>query len=366
MKAIVSKIELRDALSRVIPAVAIKPSTPVLAGIYLQAKGDSLTLRATNFDLDITTTIPATVEAEGETVTAGKALAPIAKKLGGDIVTLKTTGNDQLDIRSEAANFQLVTMDPSDFPTLRKFTDEVITFRVNSDTLKDLIRRTAFATAKDNGRPLFTGVNFTLNGTEIKAVGTNASRVAIAKGEILDAAEASMTISANDVRALQSALESDISIRCELDRAYVAFEFDNTSFVTRLIDGTFPPTDKIIPPSFTTVAEINRKELVGAIDRVQLITAGADYKALTLKFTNEGLELSATSSTVGNAVEHIDADVTGDDIELGINYQYLTDALKIFGSKIIKIGINQPLSLVMFTGEDDPDFIYIATPLRTH
>lgn len=365
MKAIVSKSDLRDALSRVIPAVAIKPSTPVLAGIYLQAENDDLTIRATNFELDITADIPANVEAEGKTVVTGKHFVQITNKLGGEIVTLATTDDNQLTIRSEAASFDILTMDADDFPAPTKLDEGGADFRISRDTLKNLIRRTAFAcAAKDSFRPIFMGVNFIVSDTEIKAVATNTTRIAIAKGTTFDPDKVNVIIRAADLRALQSAFSSDSIITCEFDKKYAAFVFEDTRFITRLIDGAFPPADKIIPPTFKTTAEVDKAELLAAVNRIQIIAAEADYRQVMFKFTDDGLELSSNSNSTGKAIEHLDANVSGDDIEIAFNYQYLVDALKTFDSKTIRIGMNEELTPAVFTGEDDEGFVYVATPLR--
>lgn len=365
MKAIVSKPDLRDALSRVISAVAIKPSTPVLAGIYLQAEGNELTLRATNFELDITAKISANVEAEGKTVAAGKTFGAIVNKLGGDIVTLATTDDNQLTIRSEAASFDILTMYADDFPAPTKLDEGGADFRISRDTLKNLIRRTAFACAsKDDGRAIFFGVNFVVSDNEIKAVATNTTRIAIAKGSTFDPDKVNVIIRATDLRALQSAFSSDSIITCEFDKKYAAFEFDGIRFVTRLIDGSFPSADKLIPPNFKTTAEVDKAELLAAVNRIQIIAAEADYRQVMFKFTDDGLELSSNSHSVGRAIEHIDANVSGDEIEIAFNYQYLVDALKTFDSKVITLSLNEELSPVMITGADDDGFTYIVTPLR--
>ena len=364
MKAIVSKTDLRDAIARIMPAVAVKPATPVLAGIYLQADAhSSLTLRATNFELDITAKIPANVEAEGKVVAAGKVFSSIVSKLGGEIITLVDADN-QLAIRSEAASFDILTMDAGDFPAPLKIDDE-ISFNMNKNALKNLIRRTTFAVGKDTTRPIFLGVNFAIEGTQLTAVGTNASRIAIVKDKIYDERSANVIIPAASLRALQSALDVEDNIAVALNKHHAAFKFDNIRFVTRLIDGTFPPFKSVIPATCATTAEVDTKDLLAAIDRIQIISAEDHDKTVMMKFTGDGLELSASSHSVGKAIEHVDADVTGSDLALGMNYQFLIDGLKIFDSQKIQIGMNEKLTPVMFTGKDDPDFIYIATPLRT-
>ena len=365
MKVTVSKAELRDAIARVTPAVAVKPSTPVLAGVYLQANDDStLTLRATNFSLDITAQIPANVEATGTTVAVSKFFSPIVNKLGGEIVTLEDSGN-ALKVKSDAASFELLTMDAYDFPTELKLSEDAAAFRIHRDAFKNSIRKTVFACSKDETRPVFTGVNFTLSGTSLLAKASNASRIALFSTKTYDAADASITVHANALRALQGALGVDSVVTCEFDSRHAAFSFDTTRFVTRLVDGNFPSTDKIISQNCATTAEVDLKELRTAIERMQVISADNEYNQIVMAFTQDGLAISASSDSIGKAIENVDANVTGSDATLAFNGVYILDALKAIDSPTVQFGMNDPHAPAKITGKDDADFVYVVTPLRT-
>lgn len=363
MKTIVSKSDLRDAVSHILPAVAVKPGTPILAGIYLRAEQSGLTLRATNFELDITAKIPANVEVEGECIATGKHLSAIVNKLGGDVVTL-IDENSQLTIRSEAASFDILTFDPGDFPKAPLINDAT-SFRIHRNDLRELIRRTVFACSKDQSRPVFTGVNFVLNGTTVTAVGTNTARIAIVTGKIFDEASANVVIPTATLNAIQFALDVNSVIDVEFDKSHAVFAFDNLRIITRFIDGTFPPANKVIPESCATTAEVDIAELRAAIDRIQIISSEHNDKKVDMAFTQDGLEISAISYNVGKAVEHVDADVKGDDLMIAFNYNYLLDVLKILDGKTCTFGMNQSLSPALIKGADE-DFVYVITPLRTH
>lgn len=364
MKVTVSKADLRDAISRITPAIAVKPSTPIIAGIYMKSENDKLTLRATNFSLDITTTIPANVETAGSVVATGKFFGQIANKLGGEIVTL-SDANNQLTIRSEAASFDILTMDASDFPTELKLSEDAAAFRIHCANLKDAIRKTVFACAKEDSRPVFTGVNFTLSGTSFSAKATNASRIAFFNSETFDAADASIIVPANALRALQSAFGTDPVVTCEFDSQHATFNFDNVRFVTRLISGNFPPADKIIPKNCATTAEVDVKELRTAIERMQVISADNEYNQISMAFTADGLAISASSNSIGKAIEHVDANVTGSDATIAFNSGYILDALKVIDSAEVQFGMNEPVAPAKITGKGDPNFAYVVTPLRT-
>lgn len=368
MKCTCSKDDLNGALSAVIKAVAVKPSTPVLAGIYLQAAGDSLELQATNFAISVVARVPANVEVEGATVVTGRVLAAVVQKFSGDIVTL-TNEKDAatLELRSEAASFELLSMDAEDFPRINRETS-LHSFRINKGALIRLINRTVFACAKDEGRPVFAGCFIDISGTAITFVATNTSRIAIARDVLSDSLDSlQFIVHAATLRNLLGMLyrAADAVVTVGFSGSEVTFSFDDIFLTSRIIDGAFPPYDKVIPASCATTADLDLRDLRAAVDRMQIIAREAEYQTLRFTFTQDGLELSSNSYTLGSSVEHLDSNVSGDDIELSLNFNFLIDALKAFDTEKVSFGMNQPLTPVKISPLGADDFTYIITPLRT-
>lgn len=361
MKVIVSKSDLQDAINAVTPAVAVKSSTPILGGVFFCAENSALTVRATNFQLDITAKIPANVESAGATVTTGKFLQPIVNKLSGEIVTLESA--DNLTVKSEAASFNLLTMDASDFP--KPASDQPTgSFRISGTALRKLITQTAFACGDDQTRPHFSGVHFTVDGTNIRAEGSDARRIAIANDTTFDSANADFIVPANTLKAFAPALVRQV-VTVDIFHSAVAFAFDNVHFLSRLVDGTFPPVDKIIPASTATSATVDATELKAALERVRVIAKETNYKTVACIFTQDGLEISSNEQNIGRVIEHVDADVSGAVINIAFNFNYLLDGLKAAGGDRIKFGLNGELEPAALKNPDDTDFLYIVTPLRT-
>lgn len=361
MKTIVSKADLQDAINAVIPAVAVKSSTPILGGVFFCAEKSALTVRATNFQLDITAKIPANVESAGCTVTSGKFLQPVVNKLSGEIVTLETA--DTLTVKSEAASFNLLTMDASDFPN-PACDQPTASFRISGTALRKLITQTAFACGDDMTRPVFTGVHFTVNGTQIRAVGTNTHRIAIANDSTFDSANADFIVPANTLKAFAPALLRQ-TVTIDIFPRAVAFSFDNVYFLSRLVDGSFPPVDKIIPASTATSATVDANELKAALERVRVIAKETDYKSVACFFTADGLEFSSNQQNIGRVIEHLDAEVSGADINIAFNFAYLLEGVKAADGDRVIFGLNGELEPAALNNPDDASFLYIVTPLRT-
>ena len=185
MKFTCAKNELKDALQVANRAVAVKPQTPILAGVYLRAEGSTLEMQANNFSLGIITKVAVNTEDAGEVVVVGKYFQEIVSKLPGETVTISHEhGESVVNIKSGSAAFNLLAMSAEDFPKVKS--QEVVTsFKIRSAALKNLIRRTVFASAsEDASRPIFTGCLFEINGNSITVAATNTHRIAIQKDTI--------------------------------------------------------------------------------------------------------------------------------------------------------------------------------------
>ncbi len=369
MKCTCSRADLNAALQAVSKAVAVKSATPILAGIYMLATGNNLELQATNFQLSVIAKIPANVESEGAIVVPGQTIPEIVRKLGGEIVTISNDNDTTAAvIKSDAAAFTIPTMEAEDFPKINP-DNPLTSFRIQLPALKNLINHTVFACSKDESRPAFTGCNVEISGTDIKFAATNTHRIAIAKEKIFDEISEPLNfiIPASTLYNIRSmlAISNDSIITIDYSGNDVAFRFDNFFVSSRLIDGTFPPYERAIPPSCATVAELNVADFTAAVDRISIISKSTEYNSILFKFTHDGLEISSSALDVGNGVEHVDVELEGPDLEIAFNFNYIMDVLKIAASKNIKVGMNQTLTPIDVREIGNDDFIYIVTPVRT-
>ncbi len=371
MKCTCSKDDLKSALQAVSKAVAEKPQTPVLAGIYLRAEDSMLEIQSTDFSLGIIAKIPANTEIEGELVVIGKKLTEISGKLSGEIVTITDEEEEAMaTLKSDAAKYSLLTMSVEDFPKVKEDQEFTNSFKIRAIALKNLIRCSTFACSKDkSGKPMYLGCSIQINGSEITFVGTNTNRIAIDKEEILDNSEDFQCIiparTLLDVSGMLDVKGNDKLVIVECSNRHVAFNFDNIFVSSRLIDGQFPPVEQVIPKSSDTVATIEVAEFREAIGRVELIARDTEYCTIKLAFSQDGLELSAIADNVGNFVEHVDAAVEGPDIEILVRVTYMIDVLKVFNEEKITIGMTKPLSAIKMCEIGNDNFVYVLMPTRS-
>ncbi len=369
MKLHCYKNDLVEALQFAIRAVAVNPMTPALAGIYLKAEGSVLEVQANNFSTGIIARIPANAENPGEVVVIGKSFQEFIGKMPDDTITISDEYNSNaLTIRAGGASINLLTLPVNDFPKV-KTPETNNSFRIRSVEMKDLIQKTAFAVAKDDSRPVFTGVYFEVKGDKITAVATNTHRLALTKAYLNETyGEFSFIVPADILRGVLMRLEQvgeEKFVEINYSTRYITFSFDNVFVNSRLIEGQFPAYDRVIPESFTTQATVDTVRFKKAIDLVSLMAKENEYNTVKFVFSKEMVEISSYSPETGTAAEYLEAVVEGDKLDISFNVDYMADFMRITKSKTLNIYFNDRHSPAKFTEPGDPYFVYVATPVRT-
>ena len=371
MKFSCYKSDLTEALQFVIRAVAVKPMTPILAGIYLKADGSMLELQANNFSTGIITRIPVNTEVPGETVVSGKRFQDFVRNMPDDTITFSDeNGGNTIVIESGGASVELLTMAAGDFPTV-KTPETDSSFKIRTTALKNLIRKTIFAVAggKEDKRPIFKGCCFEIKGDQISMIATNAHRLALAKEQLSENYEdCSFVVPADTLRGIMFRIDpSDIDnyVTINYSTRFLTFTFDNVFVNARLIEGQFPPYNKVIPSSSTTQVSVNTADFRNAVEFVSLMSKETEHNTVKFVFAGGGVEISSNSPEVGDAGQNIEAEIEGDDLEISFNGEYISDVLKVIDSERVNIALSDKFSPAAFTAPGNDKYIYIATPIRS-
>jgi len=365
-----SRKDLVEAFNTVSKAVSAKPQMPILSGIYMSAEGSTLELQANNFEMGIITRIPVNTEVPGQIVVTGKYLQEVVRKLSGDTVNISHDEVQHVaNIKSDTANFKLLSMSSEDFPKVKS--PEIFTsFSLKTITLKNLIRRTAYACATEESRPIYTGACLNINGNVVSMVATNTHRLAVEKETIDDNLEnLSFIIPSKTLWELFKMLDSSDpsnSVKIECSRKNICFTFDNIYLTSRLIDGQFPDYDKVVPKTTEITATVKTSEMMEAVDRVALISKETEYNSIRFVFSQDGINISSYSPDVGRAEEQISAKVEGPDIDISFNVKYIVDVLKVIDTEEFVVKLTKPLSPIDVREKDNDNFIYIVTPVRVN
>lgn len=380
MNISLSRSDLITALQIVSKGLSTKPQTPILSGLYLDAKDGSLELQSTNYELGFIVTIPAEVHAAGTAVLPGKYLTEVIRKLPAEEIRIDTEQTNALAvITSGTARFTLRTMETNDFPVLKRM-EGTLRFTIKDRTLAKLIKKSAFACLREeqrDRRPIFTGCQLEVEGKTVTLAATNVHRLAV-KSEQLEeeAGQIRVIIPAKFLeevtRTISGEIPSDIEIVCSYNQVSVSFE--NIYMTTRLIEGAFPDYRKVIPKEETarTQVTLSTAEFAAAVDRASLISRTDQYNIVKLEFERGLLHITSNSPEVGEAEETIEAKVEGYEATIAFNASYLIDAMKSLDSDTCILSLQganeqgQNLSPMTIREEADPDYIYVVTPVRTH
>ena len=380
MNISLSRSDLMTALQIVSKGLSTKPQTPILSGLYLDAKDGSLELQSTNYELGFIVTIPAEVHAAGTAVLPGKYLTEVIRKLPAEEIRIDTEQTNALAvITSGTARFTLRTMETSDFPVLKRM-EGTLRFTIKDRTLAKLIKKSAFACLREeqrDRRPIFTGCQLEVEGKTVTLAATNVHRLAV-KSEQLEeeAGQIRVIIPARFLeevtRTITGEVPTDILVTCSYNQ--VSMASGSIYMTSRLIEGAFPDYRRVIPTeeNIRTRVTLDAAVFASAVERASLIARTDQYNIVKLAFEPGLMRISSNSPEIGEAEETIPAEVTGEDVTIAFNASYLMDAVKSLDSDTFILslqganaqGLN--LSPITIREECDPNYIYVVTPVRTH
>ncbi|MDR3588727.1 MAG: DNA polymerase III subunit beta [Negativicutes bacterium] len=369
MKLSCQKDQLQHAVQTVQKAIATKTPLPILTGIYFEARENELQLQATDYEIGISCTISAAVEEPGAVVLSGKYFQEMVRRLPGETVNISSSQEDRtIKITSNNAQFNLLSLPPEEFPVLKPVSSENILL-VKDTVLRELIKKTVFACASDEARPIFTGGLLEVEDAEIRMVATNTHRLAL-KREKLDESKnnVKMIIPSKILNELARLLgnEDPQDVTLSWQKNQVGIAYDNVFINSRLIEGQFPDYKKVIPPTYSTTIKINTDQFLDAVERVSLLAREGEYNVVKFSFQKDSVIITSNNPDVGKAYETVPAEKNGNDVEIAFNAKYVSDILKNIDSQELLFSLNTSLSPAHLKPWDDDNYTYIITPVRTN
>lgn len=375
MKITCAKDQLNYAVQTVQKAVAAKATLPILAGIYLSAQNNKIELQATDYEIGISCSIDAQVDIPGQIVISGRYFQELVKRLPGELVEIASSTEDRtIKISAGTSQFNLLSLPAEEFPILKPLfdkSDNINTLIIKDNLLRDLIKKTVFACATEESRPIFTGALLESTETDVRMIATNTHRLALKKSILEKPSDNSNPLKIvipskvlNELaRLLTSELPVDVNICWEKNR--VAFRFENVYLESRIIEGQYPDYNRVIPPQFGTVASINTALFMDAVERVSLMAKDGEYNVIKFQFNEDEVIITSNNPDIGKAYETVPITTNGTEITIAFNAKYVTDILKNVGATELHFSLNTPLSPASIKPVNDDNYTYIITPVRT-
>lgn len=368
MKVTVTAGSLGQGLHVVSRAVSSRTTLPILNNVLMQTSEQGLQLTATNLEIGIRQLIPAEVQEEGGITVPARLLTDFVSSHPNEPLSMALDRKTQsLSLKSAKFDASIRGIDPADFPPVPSG-GEGRKVKIDQAELRDAIEQTVIAASSDEGRPVLTGVYVQLNGARATLAATDGHRLAVKTLEVTgDAGEAdTVVIPARALTELSRILRAggepiDLTVGPQKNQVY--FKTGDVELMSRLIEGTYPNYQQVIPSQSTTTITAKTQDLLFTTRMVSLFSKDA---ANVIKFKTEGqkLTLTANTSEVGQNVADVEAKVEGQDLQVAFNSKYLLDVLAILGTEEVQLGFTGPLNpgIVRPVGKDD--YLYIIMPVR--
>jgi DNA polymerase III subunit beta len=372
MKLAIERAALLKSLGHVQSVVERRTTIPILSNVKLEADGGSLGLTATDLDLSVVERTEAEVSQPGATTAPAHTLYDVVRKLpeGARVAIERNAPGGELTLRSGRATFDLPCLPADEFPAMG---DEGLEhrFTMPADELKRLIDRTRFAISTEETRYYLNGIF--LHALEdgpacLRGVATDGHRLARVEIPLPDGAAGMPPVivprkTIGELRKLLDDLAGDAAIEIRLSAARIRFQVGAAVLRSRLIDGTFPDYERVIPSGNDKLMVAPAKELSDAIDRVATISTDRS-RAIKLALAGGRLTLSAISPEAGRAVEELDVSYPSEPLEIGFNARYMLDMSAQIEGDDIEVAIADAASPMLVRDPKDSSTLYVLMPMR--
>ena len=363
MKVIVRNAELASAVAKVAKAINSKNLGSCLEGIKFSAKGDYLTLSATDTELAIEKTIVCETFMEGEALIPGKMINELVKNIdeNEDVEIFVSDKRAKIVYGSSVTDFQCLEVE--EFPLIKKDYKEN-SFDILQKDLKDLISKTAFACAQDQARPIYCGCLIEVEDDTISCVALDGYRMAYYKKKVLAVNGRIKAIIPQ--RTLQEIVklgdnDNDV-ITVHLQDNFLMIELNGTIIVSRLLSGQFIDFKRLINTNYVTSFTVNSKDLKNCLDRASIVAK--ESRNVVYTSVKEGVFIINAQSESGQVNESLPINFEGNEIEISFNFKNIADILSVATCDFIKFGITDADKPCFITPISEEDLIYMILPIR--
>lgn len=366
MKLTLERSALLSGLSHVQSVVERRNTIPILSNVLMGAQDGTMSLVATDLDIEVSETVEAGVSAPGQVTAPAHTLYDIVRKLpDGAQVQLTINNDDRLDIDAGSAHFTLPLLPSGDFPkmTADGFSHE---FALPASDLRRLIDKTRFAISTEETRYYLNGIYLHAKDGALVTVATDGHRLALAKQDLPVGADGMPGIivprkTVAELRRLIDGMDSDVAV--SVSEAKIRFTTGSVVLTSKLIDGTFPDYERVIPRNNTKELVLDNKVFASAVDRVATISAEKS-RSIKLALSDSNLSLSVNNPESGQANEDLPVNYDDDALEIGFNAKYLLDVAGQIEGQDATFMLESSSSPALVTDSDDEHALFVLMPLR--
>lgn len=366
-----------QALNTTKRAISLKNAIPILSTVKIDVTNEGITLIGSNGQISIENFISIKNENAGLLVTSSGSILleatffiNVVSSLPDVTLDFKEIEQKQIVLTSGKSEITLKGKDADQYPRIQEISASN-PLMLETSVLKNIINETAFAASTQESRPILTGVHFVLTENKnLKTVATDSHRMSQKKivleknGDNFD-----VVIPSRSLREFSAVFTDDIeTVEIYFTNNQLLFRSENISFYTRLLEGNYPDTDRLIPTEFTSVVTFDKNNLRYAMERARLLSNATQNGTVKLEIINGVVSAHVNSPEVGRVNEEIDTEsISGQDLTISFNPTYLIDSLKAINSEKVTISfISAVRPFTLIPSDDTENFIQLITPVRTN
>ena len=372
MKLKIKQNVLMEQLNYVIKGISNKNLIPILNCIKLELTNDGLYLLSTDNEIAIKAFIPSkdikSIDELGELVISGRYLYEIIRKLDKDTINIEEVVDSQVLITTTSSEFKLNCNNVSEFPEIDlSYIEKPVI--IDSNVLKTTINQTLFSTSMQESRPILTGLNFKIKDDILEVTGTDSYRLSKKRIQLSEKIKESIDIVVpyKTLSELPKIIPNDEKIELHIFSNKLLVKSENVIIMTRLINGNYPDTNKLIPESFELKVKVNLSSFYNAIDRASLLTNNEEKNIIKLETKKNKMVISSNIPEIGNVEETLKVEKDNDkEIKIAFSSKYMMEALKTFDSDDVEISFNGEIKPIIINYVDNDTLTQLILPIRTY
>lgn len=367
MEILVNREDIYNGLLKTQSIIEKRSTMPILSNVLLDAKDDTLKIKATDLEIGIDTSHTATVVTSGSITIPGKKLFELVRETEERELRLTKRDGNHLEVRSGKAVFNILGLPAEDFPSFPSY-EEYIFFKLPAKIFSRMIEKTVYTVSTDEIRYTLNGVFFEKTDNAIKMVATDGHRLSLItyKDELIKEMELGKGViiprkGAGELKRLLEDGAEDFIMHIKDNNG--VFKIGNTVLTMRMIEGDFPDYKQVIPSKTEKETEVNRELLTKALKRVSIVSSEKS-RGVKISFRKDQVEVFTANPDIGEASETVEADYRGNEITMGFNARYMLEMLNSIDEEFVRIGLNDEFGPVIVKGRDGEDHLSIIMPMR--
>jgi DNA polymerase-3 subunit beta len=362
IKFTVTKEKVLDGLQRVQNVVSTRTTLPILSNVLVQATDQGISLTTTDLDLAIRCTIEGEVSKPGATTLPARKLFSILKEVISPEIDVEVDDKNAASIRCGSSFYKIMGLPDDEFPRFPQ-PEAGKSLTLPQASLRDMLKKTAYAASADETRYVLNGVLMSFKGTKLTVVATDGRRLALIEGEveIPKGSEAEVILPSKTVNELLRLLSDKGDVSLSVGENQIIFNMGNAIVVSKLIEGTYPNFRQVIPAEAKERVPLDRENLLAALHRASIL-ASEKSQSVKLFFSKNQLTITATTPDVGEAKETVAINYKGKDLTIAFNPQYMMDPLRNQDADEVFLELTDELSPGVL--KVNAPFLYVLMPMR--